>query len=109
MQPDAAARAHACTGCTTGHPAIKSILLPPPCCFACTRTCCCRLVTGEPIEAFCSRVVEGCGVLLLPASVYDHAPCIERGHFRIGLGRRDLPECLGKLAEWLRAPKAAPA
>ncbi|KAG2430784.1 hypothetical protein HYH02_013623 [Chlamydomonas schloesseri] len=57
---------------------------------------------GEDVESFCERVVQGCGVLLLPASVYDHGPSAARGHFRIGLGRRDLPQCLAVLREWLR-------
>jgi aspartate/methionine/tyrosine aminotransferase len=41
-----------------------------------------RLKTGDSIEAWCKEVVQGCGVLLLPASVYDHAASTERGHFR---------------------------
>ncbi|KAG2425388.1 hypothetical protein HXX76_013802 [Chlamydomonas incerta] len=56
----------------------------------------------EDVEAFCDRVVTGCGVLLLPASVYDHRPSAARGHFRIGLGRRDLPQCLEVLRAWLQ-------
>lgn len=33
-----------------------------------------RLTTGEPVEAFCDRCVQQAGVLLLPATVYDHEP-----------------------------------
>lgn len=33
-----------------------------------------RLTTGEPVEAFCDRCVQEAGVLLLPATVYDHEP-----------------------------------
>ncbi|GLC72796.1 hypothetical protein PLESTF_001294000 [Pleodorina starrii] len=55
------------------------------------------------VEAFCERLVNGCGVLLLPGTVYDHGPSSARGHFRIGLGRRDLPECLEKLRGYLRS------
>ncbi|PNW88857.1 hypothetical protein CHLRE_01g047850v5 [Chlamydomonas reinhardtii] len=60
----------------------------------------------EDVEAFCDRVVSGCGVLLLPASVYDHGPSAARGHFRIGLGRRDLPKCLEVLGAWLEKEAA---
>lgn len=50
-------------------------------------------------------------MLLLPASVYDHAPSIERGHFRIGLGRAATGDALAALDAWLvrRYPKAAAA
>ncbi len=54
------------------------------------------------MESFCERVIQGCGVLLLPPSVYDHGPSAARGHFRIRLGRRDLPQYLIVLREWLR-------
>lgn len=59
-----------------------------------------RIKTGDDVAAWCKQVVAECGVLLLPASVYDHAPTAERGHLRIGLGRKDLPECLKQLDEW---------
>jgi hypothetical protein len=64
-----------------------------------------RLATSggftEGIEAFCERTVNGCGVLLLPGTVYDHGPSSAKGHFRIGLGRRDLPQCLEVLRTFL--------
>lgn len=60
-----------------------------------------RLKTGDSIEAWCKEVVQGCGVLLLPASVYDHQASTARGHFRISLGRKDMPECLKQLDAWL--------
>jgi aspartate/methionine/tyrosine aminotransferase len=52
---------------------------------------------GEPVEAFCDRLVEEAGVLLLPATVYDHP----EGRFRLGFGRRNLPECLQQLDGFL--------
>lgn len=48
-------------------------------------------------------MVRGCGVLLLPATVYDHAACTQAGHFRIGLGRANVPECLQHLRDFLVA------
>jgi aspartate/methionine/tyrosine aminotransferase len=63
-----------------------------------------RLKTGEPIDMFCDRVVQGCGVLLLPSTVYGHAPDQaeeDRGRFRIGLGRSNLKECIENLETFL--------
>lgn len=40
-------------------------------------------------------------MLLLPASVYDHAPSVERGHFRVGLGREGTAAAFAAFNEWL--------
>ncbi|KIZ07359.1 aminotransferase, classes I and II [Monoraphidium neglectum] len=45
------------------------------------------LTKARGIDDFCQRLVDEAGVLLLPASVYDHQPSTDRGHFRFGLGR----------------------
>ncbi|MEO8356958.1 MAG: aminotransferase class I/II-fold pyridoxal phosphate-dependent enzyme, partial [Chloroflexota bacterium] len=42
---------------------------------------------GRDVEKFCDDLVKKAGVLLLPGSVYDDA----RNHFRLGLGRKNLP------------------
>ena len=52
-----------------------------------------RLVGGTSAEAFCQALVEREGVLLLPGAVYD----FPGEHFRLGLGRVNLPEALGRL------------
>jgi aspartate/methionine/tyrosine aminotransferase len=65
-----------------------------------------RLLAPVHVQAFCERCVAGCGVLLLPASVYDHAPSVAKGHFRIGLARANLPECLAVLGVWLESREA---
>lgn len=67
-----------------------------------------RLRTGEGVEAWCEALATGAGVLLLPASVYGHASFTERGHFRLGCGRRDLPESLAALDAWLVQRYGAP-
>ena len=52
---------------------------------------------GGDIEAFCDELVRKAGVLLLPGSMYDeHA-----NHFRLGLGRKNLPEAVVRLEEFL--------
>lgn len=52
----------------------------------------------DSIEDFCDRLVNKQNVLLMPASIYDYAS----NHFRIGFGRKNMPECLDQLKEFLR-------
>ncbi len=49
------------------------------------------------IESFCDLLVNKQNVLLMPASIYDYAS----NHFRIGFGRKNMPECLDQLKEFL--------
>jgi aspartate/methionine/tyrosine aminotransferase len=56
------------------------------------------LVGTEGANRFCRRALEGCGVLLLPGSVFDEG---DHRHFRIGFGRRGFRAGLEKLEEWL--------
>jgi aspartate/methionine/tyrosine aminotransferase len=55
-----------------------------------------RLV-GEDVEAFCHDLVVEAGVLLLPGTIYDDSG----NHFRIGFGRKNLPEGLERLEAYL--------
>lgn len=52
---------------------------------------------GGDVEAFCDALVQKAGVLLLPGTVYDDPG----NHFRIGFGRKNMPEAVGRLAEFL--------
>ena len=52
-----------------------------------------RLLANIPIERFAAELVEAEGVLLLPGSLFGFAG----NHFRLGFGRTDLPEALGRL------------
>ena len=52
----------------------------------------------DSIETFCEQLVNKQNVLLMPASIYDY----ESNHFRIGFGRKNMPECLEQLKEFLR-------
>ncbi len=56
-----------------------------------------RYLSGE-VESFCDDLVRRVGVLLLPGTVYDD----NENHFRLGLGRKNLPEAVEKLGEYLR-------
>jgi aspartate/methionine/tyrosine aminotransferase len=52
-----------------------------------------RLLRGGPIDRFSEELVESEGVLLLPASAFGFGG----DHFRLGLGRTDLPEAVERL------------
>jgi aspartate/methionine/tyrosine aminotransferase len=52
---------------------------------------------GRDVEDFCDALVKQAGVLLLPGSVYDDV----RNHFRLGLGRRNLPQAVERLDKFL--------
>jgi aspartate/methionine/tyrosine aminotransferase len=56
-----------------------------------------ELRTGD-VDAFATRLIEQEGVLILPGSQFGY-----RGnHFRIGYGRRDMPQALERLEEFAR-------
>jgi aspartate/methionine/tyrosine aminotransferase len=57
----------------------------------------------DGVEAFCRRLLEREGVLLLPASIYasELAP-VPADRFRIGVGRRDPGPALDALDRFLR-------
>jgi aspartate/methionine/tyrosine aminotransferase len=52
---------------------------------------------GASADRFAARLVEATGVLLLPSTAFGSGD----SHFRIGLGRADLPEALEKLEAFL--------
>lgn len=61
-----------------------------------------RYLGAEGVEAFCRAVVEGPGVLLLPASIYaSRLVPTPADRFRIGYGRRDMAEGLQALQQHL--------
>lgn len=55
-----------------------------------------KLLKGD-VEEFCEDLVKKAGVLLLPGSMYDDA----RNHFRLGLGRKNLPQAVERLEKFL--------
>ncbi|MGA2111086.1 MAG: aminotransferase class I/II-fold pyridoxal phosphate-dependent enzyme [Anaerolineales bacterium] len=48
---------------------------------------------GEEVGIFCDRLAADAGVLLLPGTVYGDRD----NHFRIGFGRKNLPEAVARL------------
>lgn len=55
-----------------------------------------KLLKGD-VEAFCDDLVKKAGVLLLPGTMYDETS----NHFRLGLGRKNLPQGVERLEEYL--------
>jgi aspartate/methionine/tyrosine aminotransferase len=54
-------------------------------------------LVGEEVSSFCDSCAKACGVLLLPGSIYADTG----NHFRIGFGRKNMPEALARLEEYL--------
>ena len=59
-----------------------------------------RLLRGT-VDGFCADLVEKAGVLLLPGTLYGDGS----NSFRVGFGRRNLPEALEKLEEYVGATR----
>jgi len=55
-----------------------------------------KLLKGD-VEEFCDILVKKAGIMLLPGTMYDDS----RNHFRLGLGRKNLPLAVEKLEEYL--------
>ena len=63
-----------------------------------------RYLGDDGVEAFCGSLVEGSGVLLLPASIYrSELTPVPDDRFRIGVGRADPEPGLAAFAAWLVA------
>jgi aspartate/methionine/tyrosine aminotransferase len=58
-----------------------------------------RLVADVAIEDFARALVDEEGVLLVPGSIYEQPG----NHFRIGFGRRNMPEALARLERFAGA------
>ena len=56
-----------------------------------------KLKTGENAKNFCKKLIEKKGVLLLPGDLYEKYP----KHFRLGFGRKNMPQALEKLDEFI--------
>ncbi len=56
------------------------------------------LTGAQDADSFADELVAACGVLLLPGSCYDPA---FQNHFRIGFGRKNMPESLARLDDYL--------
>jgi aspartate/methionine/tyrosine aminotransferase len=62
----------------------------------------------DGVEAFCARLLDGDGVLLLPSSIFRSALTqAPRDRFRIGFGRTDLPQGLAAMRAGLERSSTA--
>jgi aspartate/methionine/tyrosine aminotransferase len=52
---------------------------------------------GEDVESFCQELVTRANVLLVPGNIFEDT----ENHFRIGFGRKNLPEAIARLEEFL--------
>jgi len=52
---------------------------------------------GGNVEKFCDDLVNKAGIMLLPGTVYDDS----QNHFRLGLGRKNLPQAVERLKGFL--------
>jgi aspartate/methionine/tyrosine aminotransferase len=50
------------------------------------------------VEQFCQVVLDACGVMIVPGSLFDALG----SHFRLGLGRRNFAEALQQVRDYLR-------
>jgi aspartate/methionine/tyrosine aminotransferase len=53
------------------------------------------------VEQFCQELLDKQGVMIVPGSLFDHPG----NHFRVGLGRKNLPQALGMVAKYLEEQK----
>lgn len=56
-----------------------------------------QLNSALPVAQFCRDLLDSKSVMAVPANVFDY----EGNHFRVGLGRKNLPTALRKLQEYL--------
>jgi aspartate/methionine/tyrosine aminotransferase len=57
-----------------------------------------RWTGGASVEQFCQGALDGPGVMIVPGSMFD----FPGNHFRVGLGRRNLPEALERVGNYLK-------
>ncbi len=62
-----------------------------------------KLLIDMPVNDFCKLAVDKKGVLLLPSGIYD----MDSHYFRMGYGRKSVPESLAKFEEFLIEEKFA--
>lgn len=57
-----------------------------------------KYLDAESIDMFCDRLIKQANILLLPGSVYG----VASNYFRIGFGRKNMPEALAELNKFLK-------
>jgi aspartate/methionine/tyrosine aminotransferase len=62
-----------------------------------------RLLGNRSVEAFCEHLLEQHGMMIVPGGMFEYPG----NHFRLGLGRKNLPQAIEKLEEVVRALRQA--
>ena len=57
-----------------------------------------KLLIDDNIEQFCHDLLNTEGVLLMPGTIFDY----KKPHFRIGFGRKNMPEAFSKFEEYIK-------
>lgn len=57
-----------------------------------------KIKFDKNVESFCIDLINKKGVLLLPSTIYN----FDDKHFRIGFGRKNMPETLKRLEEYIK-------
>ena len=57
-----------------------------------------KLLINDDIEQFCHDLLNAEGVLLMPGTIFDY----KEPHFRIGFGRKNMPEALSKFEDYIK-------
>jgi len=52
---------------------------------------------STPVESFCQNMLDQAGVMIVPGSIFD----FPGNHFRIGLGRKNLPDVVERIGDYL--------
>jgi len=61
-----------------------------------------RYLGADGVESFCKRLIEGAGILLVPASVYSSSLLpLPTDRFRVGFAREGMREALADLEQFL--------
>ena len=60
-----------------------------------------KWVADIPVEQFCQGVLDQQGVMIVPGSIFD----FPGNHFRLGLGRKNLPEVMQRVSDYLQASR----
>jgi aspartate/methionine/tyrosine aminotransferase len=53
----------------------------------------------EDTSSFCDELIKATGIMVVPSAQFQFG----RHHIRIGFGREDLPEVIGRFAKYLGA------
>ena len=57
-----------------------------------------KLLVHDDVDQFCQDLLDVEGILLMPGTIFNY----DKPHFRIGFGRKTMPEALSKFEEYIK-------